>query len=399
DFTIFWIGQLISLTGTWIQTVAQQWLVLKLTGSPFDLGLLVAVQFTPLLLLSLIGGAITDRVSKRNLLLLTQVINLFLALALGLLVSTGVVRFWHVLVFAALLGTVNAFYTPARQSFVADLVDRDSLLNAVALNSTLFNGARVIGPAIGGLLVANLGLALNFYLNAASFVAVIVGLLLIAARPVTQTSERQSIARNVGEGLRFIADSPSVYTILALVGVASLFAFNFTTLIPVVADNVLHVGSSGFGFLMAAMGTGSLIGAISLAFMNRSDMTRRFIYTGAFVFTVTEIFFGLSKSYGLSLALLVLVGLASNFFTTTANTTVLSSTPRNLQGRVMSVYSLLFLGVTPFGSLLSGFIAQRWGTPVALVGGAVITVIFTLAVFIYRPTRRRRPPAERAYAT
>jgi MFS family permease len=398
DFRLFWCGQLVSLIGTWIQSVAQQWLVLKLTGSAFALGLVSTVQFTPLLLLALIGGAITDRVAKRNLLLLTQVISGSLALLLGILVQSGTVQYWHVLVIAGMLGTVNAFYVPARQAFVAELVDKEALLNAVALNSAIFNGARVIGPAVGGILIAVLGLSLNFYLNAASFLAVILGLLLIRPRRVTQTGDRGTIMQNVGEGLRYIRATPVVATILALVGVASLFAFNFTTLIPLVSRFVLHVGSDGFGFLMAAMGAGSLISAIALAFFTRRDLARRLIYGGVFVMTLTEIALGFSKIYGLSMVLLLIIGLSSTLFTTTANTMVLAGTPSHLQGRVMSVYSLMFLGMTPFGSFLSGLVAQRAGTSVALILGGAITFAFAVAVFVYRSRLRARQSAEEQVA-
>lgn len=396
DFRLFWFGQQVSLIGTWIQSVAQQWLVLKLTGSAFDLGLVTTIQFTPMLLLALIGGAISDRVSKRDLLLATQVISAVLALLLGLLVQTGRVQFWQILVFASILGTVNAFYVPARQAFVPELVSKDALMNAVALNSAIFNGARVMGPAIGGVLIATLGLALNFYLNAISFLAVIAGLLLIHPRPVPAERRGQRLTENIAEGLHYIVEAPPVYTILALIGVASLFALNFTTLMPVFARYILHVGSDGYGFLMASMGVGSLTGAIALAFFNRRDLARRFIYTGSFVFLVAEILFGLSRLYSLSVALLVIVGFFSTLFTTTSNTRVLSLTPPQLQGRVMSVYSLLFLGVTPFGAFLSGVVAQRYGAPVALAGGAAITLMFTLAVFIYHPTQRAERRAARS---
>jgi MFS family permease len=390
DFRLFWLGQLVSLTGTWVQSVAQQWLVLKLTGSAFALGLVTTVQFTPLLLLALVGGAISDRVSKRNLLLLTQVVSGLLALLLGVLVQTGAVRYWHVLLIALILGTVNAFYVPARQAFVPELVDKDTLLNAVALNSAIFNGARVIGPAVGGILIAAIGLSLNFYLNAASYVAVIIGLLLIRPRREVRVTENKNIWREVGDGLHYIAASPTVYTILALVGAASLFGLNFTTLLPLFAGFVLHVGSSGYGFLAAAMGAGSLTGAITLAFMRERRHVRTFIYAGAIIFALTEIAFSVSRLYGLSLSLLVVVGLSSTLFTTTANTSVLSSTPAHLQGRVMSVYSLMFLGMTPFGSFLSGVVAQRFGAPVAMAAGGAITLAITMAVFFLRRAQRAR---------
>jgi len=390
DFRLFWLGQLISLSGTWVQSVAQQWLVLKLTGSAFQLGLVTTVQFAPLFLLALIGGAISDRVSKRNLLLATQVISGLLALVLGVLVQTGRVQYWHVLVIAGLLGTVNAFYTPARQAFVPELVDKDSLLNAVALNSAIFNGARVVGPALGGLLIAAVGLSLNFYLNAASYLAVIASLVLIKPRHRGASQPTGNLVGNVAEGLRYIVATPVVYTILSLVGVSSLFALNYTTLLPIFARFVLDVGSDGYGFLMASMGAGSLFGAIALAFFNRRDLARRFIFSGAIALTVVEITFGLSRAYALCILLLAVAGLSQTVFTTTANTRVLSTTPSHLQGRVMSVYSLMFLGMTPFGSFLSGVVAQRYGAPVAMIAGAGITLAFTLFILLYRPERRGR---------
>jgi len=391
DFRLFWLGQLISLTGTWIQNVAQQWLVLELThNSPFMLGLVTAVQFTPMLLLALIGGAVADQVSKRNLILVTQIISGALALLLGILVQTGQVQYWHVLAIAAMLGIVNAFYTPARQAFTPELVSKEALLNAVALNSAVFNAARVLGPALGGILIATVGLSLNFYLNAASFVAVIAGLLLIRSKPRERTNRGSSLVGDVREGLAYIVHTPVVYSLLALVGVASLFGLNFTTLLPIFAraHSLLNVGSSGFGFLSAAMGVGSLCGALALAFLNRREIARRFVYGGAFTFTVTEIVFAFSRLYGLSVALLVLIGLSMTFFTTTANTRILSLTPTHLQGRVMSVYALMFLGMTPFGAFLSGLIAEEAGAPVAMAIGGAVTLAFTLFVFIYRPSQR-----------
>jgi MFS family permease len=397
DFRLFWYGQMISLSGTWVQSVAQQWLVLKLTGSAFKLGLVTTVQFTPLLLLSLIGGAIADRVRKRNLLLATQVASGLLALLLGILVQTGQVRYWHVLVIAGLLGTVNAFYTPARQSFVPELVDKGQLLNAVALNSAIFNGARIIGPALGGILIATVGLSLNFYINAASYLAVIAGLLLIRPRAHKPRGE-ENLWRTMLEGIEYIVSTPVIYTILALIGVASLFGLNFTTLLPVFARFVLHSGSAGYGFLAASLGVGSLTGAISIAFFGRREYARRLLYTGAIVFSLAEIVFGISRLYVLSALLLVLVGLFSTLFTTTANTTILSITPARLQGRVMSVYSLMFLGVTPIGSFVAGLLAERFGAPVALIAGAVVTLGFTVVVFFLRPVERaqRRLAANQA---
>ncbi len=396
EFRLFWFGQMISLTGTWVQSVAQQWLVLKLTGSAFKLGLVTTVQFTPLLILSLLGGVVADRMTKRDLLLITQVVSLLLAVGLGTLVHTGTVQYWHVLVFAGLLGTVNAFYTPVRQAFVPELVGKDALLNAVALNSTIFNAARVIGPAIGGILVAALGLSLNFYLNALSYVAVIVGLLLIKPRRPKPEARSASVWSDLGEGLAYLRDAPVVLTLLLLVGITSLFALNFTVLLPLLAQYVLHVGSSGYGFLMASTGLGSLCGAIFLSFFTRREYARRLVYVGICCLTLSEIALGFSRLMAVSVGLLVLTGLSQTLFATTANTRILTLTPRYLQGRVMSVYSLMFLGVTPFGSLLAGWVAERYGSPAALVMGGAITLVLTAIVFVYRTMHLRRVESQPA---
>ncbi len=396
EFRLFWFGQMVSLTGTWVQSVAQQWLVLKLTGSAFKLGLVTTVQFIPLLLLSLVGGVIADRVAKRNLLLATQIVACLLAIALGTLVRTGQVKFWHVLVFAAALGTVNAFYTPARQAFVPELVDTEAMLNAVALNSAIFNGARVVGPAVGGVLVAAVGLSLNFYLNAASYAAVIIGLLLIRPRAPRADARAENMIHNLREGLIYIKAAPIVLTLLALVGIASLFAINFSILLPLFAEYVLHIGSSGYGFLMAAMGVGSLVGSLFLAFLTRQEYARRLVYVGAMTLTVGEIMLGFSRIVGVSVGLLIVIGLSQTLFTTTANTSILTLTPRRLQGRVMSVYSLMFLGMTPFGSFLMGSIAERFGAPAAMIAGGAVTLLFTALVFAYRTLRSARVPIEAA---
>ncbi len=390
DFRLFWFGQMVSLIGTFVQQVAQQWLVLQLTGSAFKLGLVSTVQFTPMLLLALPSGAIVDRVSKRNLLMATQVASGLLAVTLAVLVQTHTVRFWHVLVIAGLLGTVNAFYVPARQAFVPELVDRSVLGNAIALNSTIFNAARVVGPSLGGLLIASIGLALNFYLNALSYVAVLIGLLLIRPAHAVAPQSGRALWKQVHEGLAYIAETPTVLTILALIGVASLFAMNMNILLPIFAQHVLHVGSAGYGLLSGSLGLGSLTGALLLTVFNRRDWARPLIYIGASVFCLAQIAFALSHVYGVSLALLVLVGLFTTLFTTTANTRVLSQTPSELQGRVMSVYTMMFLGVTPFGALFAGGIAERYGAPVAVIAGAAVTFVFTVIVFFIRRTHRVR---------
>jgi MFS family permease len=378
---------MVSLSGTWIQNVAQQWLVLQLTHSAFKVGLIAAAQALPLLLLVLFTGPVADRANKRNLLLLTQIASLLLAALLGTLSLLHIVQFWQVLAIAGGLGIVNAFYVPTRQSFVPELVPSNALLNAVALNSTIFNGARVVGPALGGVLYAAAGPAFAFYVNAASYIAVIVGLLLI--RPVrtkgtAAVREAGAYVRDLLEGFTYVFSHTQVMVILLLIGVTSLFAMNFNTLLPVFARFVLHESSTGFGALLAAQGAGSLIAAVVLSFWMKRSMARRFIYGGAFTFLGLEFALAFAHSYPVALAILLPIGFFMTVFTVTSNSTVLSLTPANLQGRVMSVYSLMFLGVTPIGSLLAGGLAQKYGAPSAFAVGSGISLVTTLAVYLWR---------------
>lgn len=389
-FRLFWLGQTVSLTGTWVQTVAQQWLVLQITHSAFQVGLVVTVQFLPLLLLVLLTGPVADRVDKRLLLLVTQVLSLFLAALLGTLTVLHVVQFWHILLISAALGTVNAFYTPARQSFVPELVDRKDLLNAVALNSAIFNGARVVGPALGGVLYAATGPGIAFYINAASYLAVIVGLLMIKPLHRERAEERDpsTYMTDLLEGFSYIFANTRVMVILLLIGISSLFALNFTTLLPVFAHFNLHLSSSGFGILLTAQGAGSLAAAVVLSVWTRREFARRFIYGGAFTFLILEFAFAFTRSYPLAIGLLLPTGFFMTIFTTTSNSRVLELTPSALQGRVMSVYSLMFLGVTPFGSLGAGAVAQKWSASVAFAGGAGVTLLATAVIFIWRGRNR-----------
>jgi MFS family permease len=392
SFRLFWCGQMISLVGTWVQSVAQQWLVLEITHSAFQVGLIVTVQFFPVLALSLLIGPLTDRMDKRLLLIATQVGSMILAAMLGTLVLLHVVQYWHILLIALGSGIIQAFYVPTRQSFVPELVDRSHLLNAVALNSAIFNAARVVGPAIGGLLYGITGPAWAFYINAVSYVAVIVGLMLIrrdpnaaarAPRPATYFAE-------LTEGLRYVRNSRPVMTLLLLIGTSSLFALNFTTLLPVFARFNLHLNSSGFGLLLAFQGAGALLAAIVLSIWSRGEHVRRLVYGGAFAFLGLELGFAFVQTLPLAAAILLPCGFAMTIFTTTVNSRILDQTPANLQGRVMSVYSFLFLGMTPIGSLAAGAVAEKWGAPSAFVIGASATLMCTVVIFSWRNRDRRR---------
>ncbi len=392
NFRLFWFGQLISLIGTWMQSIGQAWLVLTLTHSAWLLGIVGALQFLPVLLLSLFGGVLADRLPKRRVLLFTQSFAMLQAFTLWILVATGVVQIWHILVLATLLGLTNSIDMPTRQAFVVEMVGREELPNAIALNSSLFNMARIVGPGLGGLIIAWLGEAPLFLMNGLSFIAVIFGLALIDMRRLhalvqrpgkAENAPRQSTMQSLREGLDYVFHTPAVFLIIALVGLISLFGINFNVILPLFADDVLHSGAEGFGFISAAFGVGSLFSALWLAWGNRKPSIQRLLI-GATAFCVIEAFFALSHLYLLSLVLIAGVGFAQIVFSAIANTTLQTMAPDYLRGRVMSVYMLVFAGSVPFGNLLTGGLAHLVGAPIALLLEAIISFIVAIVGWIYR---------------
>jgi MFS family permease len=392
NFRLFWFGQLISLTGTWMQSIGQAWLVLELTHSAWLLGVVGALQFLPVMLLSLFGGVLADRLPKRKVLLFTQSFAMLQATLLWILVASGHVQVWEVLVLASLLGLTNSIDMPTRQAFVAEMVGREDLPNAIALNSSLFNMARVVGPGLGGLIIAWLGVAPLFLLNSISFIAVIIGLALIRmnelyaqAKRLTSKGEapKQSTMQSLREGLTYVIHTPSVLLIIAVIGVISLFGINFNVILPLFATDVLHAGAEGFGFLSATFGLGSLFSALWLAWGNRRPSIQHLL-TGAFAFCILEIFFALSHLYLLSLVLIAGVGFAQIAFSATANTTLQTVAPDYLRGRVMSVYMVVFAGSVPLGNLFTGGMAHLFGAPIALLIGASLSMIAAIVAWILR---------------
>jgi MFS family permease len=376
NFRLFWVGQAISLIGTWMQTVAQSWLIFQLTHDPIALGLLAVVQFAPVLVLGLFGGVVADAFPKRNALVATQAASLVLALLLGLLDLSGAVQVWEVFVLAGLLGIVSAFDMPIRQSFVVEMVGREDIVNAVALNSALFNGTRIVGPAIAGLLITTVGIAACFLINAASYVAVIFGLFLMRARelrpPPVSALERtwRSVVGQLAEGLRYVRDTPSIRIAIIVLGLVSTAAINFGVVLPLLAQNVLGGGAETFGFLSSATGIGSLVGALVLAFGPPPTMRRALVGAAAIGLGMLGIAF--SRSLIADLLLMALAGWGMISMGATINTMIQLTAPDHLRGRVMSVYTTVFVGSTPIGGLISGSIAAAIGTPaVFLVAGLV----------------------------
>ncbi len=383
NYRLYWCGQVVSLSGTWMQRIAQAWLVLQLTHSPLALGTVTTIQFTPILLFSLFGGVLADRVPKWRFLLLTQSVMAIQALVLAILISTGHIQLFHIYILAAILGVASALDGPTRQAFVIELVGREDLPNAVALNSTIFNASRILGPGIGGLLIAGVGVAGCFYLNALSFFGVIGGLLLMdpkrffPARPMRDGT----VLRQIGAGLRYAATTPDAALPLLLMGILGTFGYNFTVLLPLIGDEVLHSGAIGFGVLTAAMGVGSLLAALGVAYRGRA--TRRTLLIGAAGFSGLLFAVGLSRWWALTLPLLVALGVCSITFSATASTRLQLVAPGDMRGRIMSIYQLLFAGTTPFGSLIIGGLAERWGVQQATMLVAVICGLGVLLACAY----------------
>jgi MFS family permease len=380
DYRVFWFTQLFSLTGTWVQSLAQSWLVLTLTNSPAALGLIGVCQFGPTLVLGLPAGVLVDRVPKRRLLMGTQLASALVTAGLAVLVVTGQVRLWHIYAAAIALGVVSAVDMPARQSFVVDLVGTDDLMNAIALNSALFNTTRIAGPALAGLLLAAFGPAVCFVLNAVSYLPVVAGLGVMhtLGRP-KGGSEVGSAVERLREGLAYVRQSAEVRLPIILAGLMAIFGMNFGVWAPLLARDFLDIGASGFGLLMSSLGVGSLAGALTLAFAGRRPAPRVMLAT-ALLFGICEIALGLVSGLGHSavLAMVLMGGIGFTMSTTMAqaNTTVQTNSPDHLRGRVMSIYLTVFAGSTPIGAALAGFLSSIWGAPAAVaVGGAVVAVV------------------------
>jgi MFS family permease len=371
DFRLFWSGQLVSLIGTWMQSVGQAWLVLELTGSPFHLGLVTALQFTPILLLSPVGGALSDRFPKRRIILLTQAAMMGQAFVLAALVWSGQVRYWHVAVLAAIYGLGRAIDIPARQSYITDLVGRSDLANAVALNSLVFNGARIVGPAVAGLLIARFGVGLAFFLNGLSFVAVLAALLATRTPGNPDPAGRLGIRAGVWGAVAYAARTPPVAFTLSLIVAVSVLVLNFNVVVPLIAKDVLGEGAHGFGLLMSSLGAGAVMAGIGLTLLRRGRPSLRFLALSATVLSAGTASLGLVGHFGTAAVLLVGLGCCQILFSTGCNTTLQLTTPDALRGRVMGLYALANAGMTPFGSLLVGTVAEHLGVRAAcLVGGS-----------------------------
>ena len=388
NYRLFFAGQLVSLIGTWMQNVAQAWLVYALTNSPFKLGVVSFCAGVPVLVFSLWAGVFADRMPKRRLLLLTQTCMMTLAFLLAADMFLGTIAWWHIAVLAFLLGTANAFDAPARQAFVVEMVGRKELTNAIALNSAMFNSARIIGPALAGVMLAAVGTAWCFVLNGLSFLAVIAGLALMKVRPYVGAPSTESPVRQMREGVSYIWHHPTVRPLIMLVAVSNLFSLGYLALLPAFAQDVLHAGTVGYGFMSTAIGVGALAGALIIASLGDYQRKGRMLTAGNLLFPAMVIALSLSRSYHLTIGFLVVAGLGFMTQNATANTLVQTTVADNLRGRVMSVYMMVFLGFFPIGSLIAGTVAERFGVQAGAAFGGVIALAYSLYLFWRVPAIR-----------
>ncbi len=393
NYRLFFVGQAVSLIGTWVQQVAQGWLVLTLTGDPFWLGVVATAQFLPVMVLGLFAGVLADVLPKRQTLLAVQVVMMLLAVVLTILTVTGVVEVWMIIILALLLGCANAVDMPVRQAFAIEMVGPRDVGNAVAINSAMFNGARVIGPAVAGLTIGAFGMATAFAINALSFLAVILCLWVMRdeelhrPRRIPRPTSVGAVMENLAEGLRFVRHTPIVLMAVATVGLTATFGMNFQVVIPPLAQDALGSDAAGYGFLMTASGLGALVAAIALVLAGKPRAIR--IPLGAIVLGIASVLLALSTSYPLSLLLMIPVGAGGIVMAATANATIQLAVPDGLRGRVMSVYTTVFSASMPIGGLLMGVIASSIGILEAVAIGGVLSLACGIGALVWYLRLRR----------
>lgn len=393
NFRLFWSGAFVSNIGNWMQTVGLNWLVLSLTNSPFLLGLVNFLSNAPLLLLGMFGGVLADRRSRKSILFITQFSLLTLVMVLAVLTWLGVVEIWMVLLISLLMGIAMAFNSPAYQTIMLDLVGKEDLMNAIALNSMQFNLTRFIGPTIAGALVVAVGVGACFFFNSLSFLAVIVALLLIKLPPVKPKAEKRSVLGDIKEGFGYLRGQPGLLVLVMMAAAFSIFIFPYNTLLSVFAKDIFHSGAASYGALLAAVGLGASCGALVVAKLSQTIKRRSpVLLVGQGVVTVGLIVFALvSANTGnllAGLALLPFLGAAMVVSLATSNSIVQGNVPTELRGRIISIYTIASMGMMPLGSLQAGFVAEHWGAPTSVIAGAIIFGLITIAGWVFVPQVR-----------
>lgn len=390
NYRYFWFGQCVSLIGTWTQSIGQSWLVLSLTGSPFLLGIVGTMQFLPITFFSLFAGVLTDKFSKKKILVFTQTISMLLAFILSALVFTHAVKYGYIIGLALCLGFCNTLDMPTRQAFIIEIVGKEDLMNAITLNSATFNLARIVGPAIGAMLMAYLGAGWCFLLNGFSFMAVIYGLFQIEAKNyVRKKNSEESILKEIKDGLKYIKNNVVLLETLMLISIMGVFVFNYNVLIPVFTKNVLHMAEKTYGMLMSALGVGSLIGALLMSFKSKVGPSKKLMLGSSIVIGIMLILTGSSNLYYFTALSLAITGIFNMFFSTTANTMLQINSKDEYRGRVMSVYTLVFAGSAPLGNLFSGFVAEKCGAGAVFIISGVLTVVLILLLMICFKFRKK----------
>ena len=389
NYRLFFGGQSISMTGTWMQTVAQSWLVYRLTGSAALLGLVGFTSQFPVFLFAALGGTFADRRNPHRILITTQTLAMVLAFILAVLTLAGWVQVWHIFVLAGLLGIINAFDVPARQVLTAEIVGKEDLMNAIAMNSAMFNGSRIVGPAVAGILVAAVGEGWCFLANGVSYIAVIIGLLMMKIQFPASRPHHGSALANITEGFRFIGRTGPIRTLLILLAVVSVMGMPYSVLMPIFADKILHGGARGLGLLMGASGMGALLGALVLAARQEIRGLGNWVAYSCASFGASLILFSLSRSFWLSALLLLPVGFAMIVEMAASNTLIQAMVPDQLRGRVMSVYTMIVMGMSPLGALLAGVLAQHlMGAPATVALGGAVCILGAILFRVYLPSLR-----------
>jgi MFS family permease len=389
NFRLYWFGNLTSLIGTWIQNIASGWLVLQLTDSPFFVGLNSTVTWLPAWIVSLPAGAMADRFDKRRLMLWTQSLLAVFALVLAILTWTRIITIYHILVISTLSGFVVTMNSPIAQSLIPDLVNRRNVLNAIALNSAMFNSARIIGPSIAGVLLGTIGAGACFGINSVSFLAIIGALLLIRLEPVERDPDTESVWHRILAGLRFVKNHKDIRTLIIMMSVFSSFGILYLALMPVFARDVFHAGSRGYGLMMTCIGIGAVVGGLTLATISRTRHKGRILVLGTLCLGLLVVAFSLVRTFALALPLLILIGFCQTSIASLTNTLVQTLAPDHIRGRALSVYMVAFNGMFPLGSFLAGAIAQKFGAPAATFVGGCAVLVSLAAVSVLAPQVRK----------
>lgn len=384
NYRLFFFGQAISLTGTWLQSIALSWLLIQLTNvdnRPLILGINGAIGAAPIFLFSLPAGSIIDKLNKRNIIIATQMMSMILAFILAILTHLNIITIHLIYLLGFLLGTVNALDAPTRQSFVVEMVGKEDLSNAIALNSAMFNGARIVGPAVAGLVIAAIGVSGTFAVNGISFIAVIIGLLMMNVKPVRSKKSTNGMD-GMKEGFNYIKSNKLIKSLLLMIAVLSIFASSYLILVPIFANDILKLGAKEFGYLMTSIGIGALIGAITLSSVCDYPYKGRILLTGIMTYCVMLILFSYSRNFYLCVILLIFAGWGMTTSTALINTMIQLNVQDNFRGRVMSFHSMMFIGMVPIGSLQIGFCANWFSTPAAIRISSIICIALT---FILAP--------------